>query len=132
MNDIEAVKTALDEWNQGLDQRDVERMLATCDPDVIVCNEHQATTVGIQAVRDKYAPRLEAGTFESDFELERLKIYGDVAILIGHFGVRYTETATGAQRGGEGRLLLVYRRHTDGSWKLLVDIDNNDERSGSQ
>jgi len=131
MNDIGNVKVALNEWLEGLDNGDLERMVMTCDPEVVVCNEHQPTTVGVQAVRDKYGPRIEVNNFNSGFDVEHIKIYGDLAVLVGHFSVEATDKKTGQKGGGEGRLALVYRRHTDGAWKLLLDIDNNDERTAA-
>jgi ketosteroid isomerase-like protein len=131
MSDIQNVKTALNDWLEGLDSGDLERMVRTCDPEVVVCNEHQPTTVGIQAVRDKYGPRIEANTFSSGFDVEHLKVYGDLAMLVGHFTVEATNKVTGEKGGGEGRLALIYRLHSDGSWKLLLDIDNNDDRNAA-
>ncbi|MEM7136107.1 MAG: nuclear transport factor 2 family protein [Myxococcota bacterium] len=132
MGDIEQVKAALNEWTEGLDGGDLERMIRTCDPEVVICNERQPTTVGIAAVRQKYGPRIEAGTFRSGFDIERIKVYGDFALIVGHFTVDYTHRGTGDNGGGEGRLVIVYRRHRDGSWKMLLDVDNNDERSGAK
>lgn len=128
MSDIENVKTALNDWLEGLDSGDLERMTKTCHPDVVVCNEHQPTTIGIQAVRDKYGPRIDASTFVSGFDINHIKVYGDLAMVIGHFTVEVTNKNTGQKGGGEGRLALIYRRESDGSWKLLLDMDNNDER----
>ena len=131
MKDVDAVKAALAEWMDGLDGGDLERMVRTCDPEVVICNERQPTTVGVQAVREKYGPRLAAGTFDSEFDIERREVYGDLALVVGCFRVTYTERDTGHQGGGEGRLVLVYRRHSDGTWKLLLDVDNNDHRSAA-
>lgn len=128
MSDMDNVKAVLNDWMEGLDSGDLERMVKTCDPEVVVCNERQPTTVGIQAIRDKYGPRIEAATFKSVFDMEHMAIYGDLALLVGHFKVESTDKASGQMGGGEGRLVLTYRRHPDGSWKMLLDIDNNDHR----
>lgn len=127
MTDAEAVKHALNEWLEGLDSGDLERMVRTVDPEeAVLCNERQPTGYGIQAVRDKYGPRIESATFKSGFDMEHLKIYDGFAVIIGHFTVETTDKQTGQKGGGHGRLLLIYRKHADG-WKMLVDIDNNDE-----
>lgn len=131
MSDIDDVKHVLNEWLEGLDDGDLERMIATCDPEAVICNEKQPTTVGVQAVSDKYGPRIEAGTFKSGFDIDHLKVYGDLALIVGSFSVEFTDKATGQKGGGQGRLALIYRRHPDGSWKMLLDIDNNDERSAA-
>ena len=129
MSDLDDVKRVLHEWLDGLDSGDLERMVKTCDPEVVICNENRPTTVGIQAVRDKYAPRIAAGTFKSGFDIDHFKVYGDLALIVGRFSVAFKDRATGRKSGGRGRLVLNYRRHPDGSWKMLLDIDNNDERS---
>jgi len=126
MNDTDQVMAALNQWLTGLDNGDLASMLATCDPDVIVCNENQPTTVGIQAIREKYAPRIESATFKSGFTTSHIKIYGDFAVVVGHFTVEMTNKETQQKGGGSGRLVLNYRRHNDGSWKMLLDVDNND------
>ncbi|MEM9670297.1 MAG: nuclear transport factor 2 family protein [Pseudomonadota bacterium] len=128
MTDIDEVKCALNEWLAGLDSGDLERMLATVDPEAVTCNEHQPTGHGIEAVREKYAPRIASSTFKSGFDLEHIKVYNGFALLVGHFTIEAIEKASGQKGGGHGRLLLVYRKHADG-WKMLVDIDNNDEKS---
>lgn len=126
MNDEEQVKAVVQKWLEGLDSGDFDMMIDTCDPEVIVCNENQPTTIGIQAVIDKYAPRIENALFNSSFEVSYIKIYGDIAIVVGHFSVEMTDKLTGNKSEGKGRLILNYRKHPDGSWKMLLDVDNND------
>lgn len=124
----EQVHHALNEWLEGLDDGDLERMVRTVDPEAVICNQNQPTCYGIQAVRDKYGPRIEAATFKSGFDIEHIKIYPGFAVIIGHFTVEVTDKASGQTGGGRGRLLLIYRKHDDG-WKMLIDIDNNDDKS---
>lgn len=128
MSDIDEVKHALNEWLGGLDSGDLDRMLATVDPEAVTCNERQPTGYGIDAVRAKYAPRIEASTFRSGFDVEHIRVYAGFAVIIGFFTVDVTDKATGEKGGGKGRLLLVYRKHAEG-WKMIVDMDNNDEKS---
>lgn len=127
MSDIDLIKGALNQWLEGLDSGNLEQMIATCDPDAVLCNQNQPTTVGVQAVRDKYEPRIKASTFVSGFDLQHIKVYGDFALAVGRFSVEATDKASGKSGGGQGRLVLGYRRHPDGSWKMLLDVDNNDE-----
>lgn len=125
MSDIEDLKKTVDEWNNGLDSGDIERMIATCDPDVVTCNNGVSTKVGIQAIRDKYEPRIAAYHIKSGWEYEHIKPYGDMAIVSGFFTGEMTDKKTGDLRKGEGRLVIVYRRLKDGSWKMCLDMDNN-------
>lgn len=125
MSDIEDLKAAVDEWNEGLDSGDIERMLATCDPETVTCNNGVPTKVGTQAIRDKYEPRIATYNIKSGWEYEYIKLYGDMAIITGFFTGEMTDKKTGEVRGGSGRLVLVYRRIEDGSWKMCLDMDNN-------
>lgn len=125
MSDQDAVKAVLNQWLTSLDSGDLQGMLDTCDPEVITANQRTPTTIGIESVAAKYAPRIAAATFQSGFEIEHLAIYGDFAIIMGFFDAKTTNKKTGETGGGSGRLVLGYRRHTDGSWKMVLDMDNN-------
>ncbi|MEP0069746.1 DUF4440 domain-containing protein [Pyruvatibacter sp.] len=127
MSDIENIKAAIDEWNNGLDGGDIERMIASCDPEIITCNNGVPTKLGTQAVRDKYEPLIAGHHIKSGWEYEHIKIHGDMAIVSGFFTGRMTDKKTGDVRGGSGRLVLVYRRIKNGSWKMCLDMDNNSE-----
>ncbi len=130
MSNEAAINAALDQWLQGLDGGDLERMVAVCDPEIVICNQGQPTGFGVQAIRDKYAPRIEAATFRSAFDVQHLKVLGDFTVVIGRFSVEVTPKGTNDVSQAAGRLILNYRRHPDGSWKLLLDVDNNDETDG--
>lgn len=128
MSDIEKLKGALEEWNAALDAGDLDRLAATADENVIICNEHQATTIGVQALRDKYGPRIEAFNFNSTVDVQETKLFGDFAVMVMRFDVKTTHKQTGATGGGSGRLILGYRRDEGGAWKLALDADNNDDQ----
>lgn len=126
MNDIEQLNAALNEWNAALDTGDIDRLVATADDNVIICNEHQPTTIGVQALRDKYAPRIDAYNFKSTVEVHETRLFGDFALMVMSFDVKTTHKQTGEIGGGSGRLILGYRRDENGAWKLALDADNND------
>lgn len=125
MSDVDAVREMIDRWMTCLDAGDLEGMLETCDPQVIVANERQPTTIGIEAIREKYAPRIAAARTRSSFDAEHILVRGDYALAIGHFRVEATDKASGETRTAAGRLALNYLRHPDGTWKMAFDMDNN-------
>ncbi len=81
----EEIQTAINEWNNGLDNGDIERMVASCHPEVMTVNERQPVTTGTQAIRDKYNPRIAAAEITSGYDIEELQVYGDPAIVSGRF-----------------------------------------------
>ena len=125
MTKREEIQAAIDEWNNGLDSGDIERMVASCHPDVMTINERQPVTVGTQAIRDKYNPRIAAAEITSHYDIEDLQFYGDTAIVSGRFHGTMTMRDTGEVRKPEGRLVLGYKRDETGAWKMFLDMDNN-------
>ena len=125
MTEREEIQAAIDEWNDGLDNGDIERMVASCHPDVITINEGQPVTIGTQAIRDKYNPRIAAAEITSGYDIEDLQFYGDTAIVSGRFYGTMKMRETGEIRSPEGRLVLGYKRDETGAWKMFLDIDNN-------
>ncbi|WP_299669430.1 hypothetical protein [uncultured Ruegeria sp.] len=69
MTDREEIQAAIGEWNNGPDGGDIERMVAACHPDVMTINERQSGTIGTQAIRDKYNPRIAAAEVISGYEI---------------------------------------------------------------
>jgi len=125
MTQREEIEAAIDIWNNGLDNGDIEAMISSCHADCMTVNERQAVTIGVQAIRDKYIPRIEAAEIVSGFDIQDLQFYGDVAIVAGRFYGTMTDRKTGEVRKPEGRLVLVYQRDAAGEWKMILDLDNN-------
>lgn len=119
------IQAAIDVWNNGLDNGDIEAMVSSCDPNCMTVNERQPVTVGLQAIRDKYNPRIAAAEITSGYDIEDLQFFGDVAIVSGRFYGTMKDRKTGGIRKPEGRLVLVYKRDETGGWKMILDIDNN-------
>lgn len=126
MNDIEKLHEVLNEWNSALDGGDIERLVATADTEIIICNEKTPTTVGVNALREKYAPRIEAFNFNSALDVHEVKIFGEFAIMVLTFYVKTTNKESGKQGGGSGRLILGFSKDEDGDWKIALDVDNNE------
>lgn len=121
----EEIHAAIGEWNNGLDNGDIERMVASCHPDVMTVNERQPVTIGTQAIRDKFSTRIAAAEITSGYDIENLQIYGDTVIVSGRFYGTMKMRDTGDIKKTEGRLVLGYRRDENGAWKMFLDIDNN-------
>ena len=120
------IEQALEQWMMSLDRGDVEGLVTCCDPEIIIANERQPTKFGLQAIRDKYEPRLEKFSTKSTIEIEKLLFHNDIAIVITQWTVKSTDKQSGQTNESGGRLLLNYRRNQHGEWKILVDMDNND------
>lgn len=119
------IETAVAAWNKGLDAGDIEAMVSSCHERTMTVNERQPVTVGSQAIRDKYNPRIAAAEITSGYDIEELQFYGDTAVVVGRFYGTMKMRDTGETRNPEGRLVLVYKQDENGAWKMILDIDNN-------
>ena len=125
MTEHEEIEAVINTWNGGLDNGDIEQMVSTCHLDAVTVNEGQPVTVGTQAIRDKYNPRIEAAEITSGYDIENLQFFDDVAVVSGRFYGTMKMRDTGDVRHPEGRLVLVYKRDEGGAWKMILDMDNN-------
>lgn len=125
MTERKEIEAAIDAWNSGLDAGNINQMVSTCHANVMTVNEKQPVTVGVQAIRDKYIPRIEAAKITSRFDIEDLQFYGDTAVVAGHFYGTMKMYDSGEVRNPEGRLVLVYKKDEAGAWKMILDMDNN-------
>ncbi|WP_299295547.1 DUF4440 domain-containing protein [uncultured Tateyamaria sp.] len=119
------IQNVINAWNTGLDSGDIDAMVATCDPNAVTVNEGQPATIGVQAIRDKYIPRIATAEITSGYDIEDLQFFGDVAVVSGRFYGTMTMRDTGETRTPQGRLVLVYKRDATGAWKMILDMDNN-------
>ncbi len=125
MTEREEIEAVINSWNNGLDNGDIEAMVATCDPHAVTVNERQPVTIGTQGIRDKYVPRIAAAEITSRYDIEELQFFGEVAVVSGRFHGTMKMRDSGEIRNPEGRLVLVYKRDENGAWKMILDIDNN-------
>ena len=125
MSDLDEVLAVVERWMSCMDAGDLDGMLACCDPEVVIANERQPTTVGVDPVRTKYADRLAKSDTKSTFDAEHSAVYDNFAIVIGHFQVDATDKMSGDARVAAGRLTMAFRKDRAGDWKLILDVDNN-------
>lgn len=119
------IEQVIELWNSGLDGGDIEQMVSTCHSNTVTVNERQPVTVGTQAIRDKYNPRIAAAEITSGFDIESFAEFGDTVVVVGRFYGTMKMRDTGEVLNPGGRLTLVYKRDDTGAWKMILDMDNN-------
>ena len=115
---------------RAIKEKDAGSLLALFDSDLVVMPPNEPPIVGKAALRSWFLRLTDQFSIELDSSVEELKVSGDWAYE--RFSFRRTMTPTG---GGEpttarGKGIHVYRRQSDGSWKLARDLWNSDEAAG--
>ena len=124
--DRAAVAQATTALLKAVNSSDLAGVLAAwCDEGVLM-PPHHPSVCGRAALESYFRGLFSRSRFTFAFTLSRIEMVGDVALE----RVEYTASAWPAEGGPPvqdlGKGVHVYRRQTDGSWKLEQDIWNSD------
>lgn len=110
-------------WAKYYEAGDLDGLMTLYMDDVIVALHGQPALYGKQAVREYFSTRIGKAdaTFELDYELE--EVHGDIAYIISKYWLRAVVRENGHVINDAGRSLLIYKKDTDGRWKIAADID---------
>ena len=123
-DDVKAIKKVGEEFFAGVNAGDLDRRMATMDPDVVIMPPDRPSIVGKEEIRR--LSRDYSATFEEKCSL----VYDEVEIA-GHWGfARATVTGTRTSRSGGGvekvslKNLWIVKRQADGEWKFWCIMFN--------
>lgn len=98
-------------------------------PDAALLPPDSPVIRGADQIRAFWQGLIDAGGADVTLETAQIESSGDLAYGIG----RYTFTmpsASGGRTRQSGKYLVVYRRHSDGSWKAVADMFSGDQPPG--
>lgn len=110
-------------WAAYYEAGDLDGLMTLYMDDAVVALHGQPALFGKEAVREYFSTRI--GKSEAKFELdyEVSEIHGDVAYLISKYWLRAVNKESGYVYKDAGRSMLVYKKDTDGHWKIAADLD---------
>jgi ketosteroid isomerase-like protein len=123
-----AVRKADADWAAAASTAGVDAWMTFYAADAIVLLPNDRLVSGREQVRDAVThlltlPRLSVAWHPDKVEIVRT---GDVAYLIGTYELRFGDSR-GIPLSDRGRLLELWKRQTDGSWKCVVETWISDE-----
>jgi uncharacterized protein (TIGR02246 family) len=120
--DEDAIRAHGHEWVRAFKAGDIEALMRLYTPDAEVALHGQPKLKGVAAIRGYFTPRLKTPP-DADFLLkeESLEVHGDMAIFLSRYW--FTLRTGGKAVEDAGRSLIVYRKGSDGRWRIRVDID---------
>lgn len=114
------------EWAQAAASGDLERIVSYWADDAIVLPPDQPAVVGKAAIRDYVRAGQAVPGFSLTWEPEQATIArgGDFGYLVERNRLTFAD-ANGVLRTQFGKVVTVWRKDANGSWKCVVDTWNN-------
>ncbi len=124
-NELNKVRQNLDSWLAAFNAKDSDTLFSLYDPESIYANASAPLMRGVEQIKPWYQEAFKAVAGTLYHKEEAAFIEGNMALLLGAY---YFAPPEGVSAPDEahvtGRVLLAYRRNSEGEWKLLFDIDN--------
>ncbi len=120
----QAIKDSDAQFAETLARGDMEAFGALHTEDTLLLPPNAPQLSGRQAVVSFYKEFVEAGYKNFSFSSVQVSSDGDLAYNVGRYSA---DVATdGGTTTDSGKFVDVYKRQSDGSWKIHVSIFNSD------
>ena len=116
--DVEAIKGIIDDilrtWNEG----DYEGYIALFDEETVMLPPNAPTVSGMETIRSIYRTHFDSSDFDLSITTEEIHVCGDLA-----FSRDGWKGSLNPKDGSEpivfdNKVLSIYKRQSDGSWKI--------------
>ncbi|RWN57327.1 nuclear transport factor 2 family protein [Mesorhizobium sp.] len=115
----DVLQKANDGWNSAFNSGNADAVAAHYTPDAVVLPSTHAFIRGTSAIKDFWKELISAGVGNHGIELVDAVAAGDIAYATGKWSAEGGET----QRY-EGSIVTIFRRETDGSWRVCLHTWN--------
>ncbi len=130
--DVEAEKAAvrevLNQYAVACNTGDFDLWISLWADDGVQMPPETPAVIGIEQIREANKPGFDQMTIDITItSIEDVKVYGDLGLTRCGYTLDMTPTAGGetihAMR--DGKALTIYKRQSDGSWKIVYDCFNS-------
>ncbi len=128
-NNAEAIirKTGED-WAKHWNAKDLDKLVSAYAADAVYLPPHHAAVHGRDAIREYLKGPLAHGVTDLHFDVTYIRQAGDVAYDVGTYAM--TVPHDGARKQDRGKYLTVWRKQSDGTWRIAADAWSSDLPAG--
>ena len=125
--DVAAIKAMGAAWGQAQTAGDAAALSDQYAGDAVRLGPNAPIQVGKEAIHSALRTFLDRYSAEEVDVVEDVRVVGDLAFARGIYTAKATPKVPGAAvLDDKGKWLTAYRRQSDASWKIVVDIWNSD------
>jgi ketosteroid isomerase-like protein len=124
--DAEAIKSLDAQWSKTAGTRDVDATVAYYSDDAVLLAPNEPMITGKQALRASWAALLSPNNAVS-WHATHVDVAnsGELAYLTGTYQLTAKDTLGHASLD-RGKIIEVFRKQADGTWKVVADMYNSD------
>ena len=123
MSDEDTLKTAIADWFDAFNRKDVEACTNLYTEDATILVPDTETVKGHDAIRELHKDWLTAGEKNKRFKILEIGVSGDLAFVMNLF-LGDVESDDGSVETRTGRVVNVYKQQSDGTWKTQITTIN--------
>jgi uncharacterized protein (TIGR02246 family) len=126
--DEAAIRAKDDTFEQGVAAKDAEKILAIYEDGAVLFAPKAPAAIGKDAIREAFKGLLMAPGVKMTFKSTSVEVgrSGDLAMQRATFGVETTDK-DGKPSTETGQAVMVWRKQSDGSWKVIADTNADDK-----
>jgi len=125
--DVAAIKAMSTAWGQAATKGDVAALVGQFADDAVRLFPNTPMIIGKEAIGRPLEETAARYRQEEVDVAEDVRVVGDLAYARGTYVYKATPKVPGeAVIDDKGKWVTVYRRQSDGSWKIIIDIPNSD------
>lgn len=120
--DSDGVKQLETDFLAALEAKDVAKVKTYYASDAVMALPEDPPYKGLEAISAEYDDFAKDPAGKFDATNESTVVGADMAYSQGTYTVTYTDSETKKVENGQGYYVIVYRKQSDGSWKIVQDL----------
>lgn len=125
--DEAAIRSADERWSSAATRRDLDATVGFYTADAVVLAPNAPIATDAKSIRDSWAGLLTPDMTVS-WKATKVEVAksGDIGYLYGAYDIAIKNPKGGPPTTDKGKILEVWKKQADGSWKCSVDTYNSD------
>jgi uncharacterized protein (TIGR02246 family) len=126
--DEAAIRAASAAWSQAAGAKDLDKAVSFYADDALLLPDNAPAARGKESIRKNWAPLLALPGSGLRWQTASVEVArsGELAYETGAYNFVATDKQ-GKSTDGKGKYLVIWKKQSDGSWKVAVDTDNPDQ-----
>lgn len=125
--DEQTIRNLDAQWAKTAATRDLDATVAYYSDDAVLLPPNEPIVAGKQAIRAAWASLLSPGMVSLSWQATTVDVSksGDLAYLVGTYSMSVKD-AKGKTAPDRGKIIEVFRKQADGTWKTVADMYSSD------